>query len=83
MPLNKSLTSRGEATNTALLRVLQENSPKMGNFVREVVTLLHPHYFVNFVLSSVFFISKTTPPFCHALYGGCELEVVSLHDHDD
>ena len=49
----------------------------MGTFLRELFTLMHPHYFVNFVLSTIFFLTKTIRPFCYFLYEDCELELVS------
>ncbi len=49
----------------------------MGKVLRELLTLMHPHYFINFMLSSIFFLSKITRPICYMLYEDCELELVS------
>ena len=36
---------------------------------------MHPHFICNIFLSVSFFVLKTTPPFCAALFEDCELEL--------
>lgn len=47
----------------------------MGNFVEQLMVMLHPHYVCNLLLSVSFFILKTTAPFCYVIFDNCELEI--------
>merc|ERR1712226_1038796 len=48
-------------------------SPKAVMVLRGFLEFFHPHYVFNFMLSTVFYMLKTTPPLCSMLFDDCIL----------